>query len=165
MGEVGELLVRSPFVCSGYWRRPEETAASLRQGWWHTGDLASVDAEGFVWIAGRKKDMIISGAENIYPAEVEQVIAELDGILEVAAIGVPDDEWGESVAAYIVRRSGGDITEARIIEHCRRNLAGYKKPRHIVFVDNLPRTAANKIARNTLRDWFAKAAADGRGCV
>jgi fatty-acyl-CoA synthase len=159
-GEVGELLVRSPFVCSGYWRRPEETAASLHQGWWHTGDLASVDAEGFVWIAGRKKDMIISGAENIYPAEVEQIIAELDGILEVAAIGVPDAKWGESVAAYIVRRSGRDITEASIIEHCRRNLAGYKKPRHIVFVDSLPRTAANKIARNILRDWFAKAAAE-----
>jgi fatty-acyl-CoA synthase len=162
-GEVGELLVRSPFVCSGYWRRPEETAASLRQGWWHTGDLASVDAEGFVRIAGRKKDMIISGAENIYPAEVEQVIAELDGIIEVAAIGVPDDEWGESVVAYVVRRSGIDITKARIIEHCRRNLAGYKKPRHIVFVDSLPRTAANKISRNTLRDWFAEAAADDQG--
>jgi acyl-CoA synthetase (AMP-forming)/AMP-acid ligase II len=126
-GEVGELAVRSLFVCGGYWRRPEDTAASLHQGWWHTGDLARIDDEGFVWVAGRKKDMIISGAENIYPGEVEQVVAELQGVVEVAVVGVPDDDWGEGVAAYVVRQPGSALDEAGIIEHCRCNLASYKK--------------------------------------
>jgi fatty-acyl-CoA synthase len=154
-GQVGELLVRSPFVCRGYWRRPEETAASLCQGWWHTGDLASVDAEGFVWIAGRQKDMIISGAENIYPAEVEQVIAALDAVAEVAVCGVPDEAWGEAIAAYVVTRPGIRLDAAQVVEHCRRNLASYKKPRHVIFVDSLPRTTVNKISKDTLRQWFA----------
>ena len=155
-GDVGELVVRSPFVCAGYWQRPEETAASLRHGWWHTGDLARIDDDGFVWIAGRKKDMIISGAENIYPAEVEQVIAELDGVVEVGVSGVPDDEWGESVAAFVVRQLGSVIDERTIIEHCRRNLASYKKPRHVIFIDALPRTSANKVSKPALRDMFGE---------
>jgi fatty-acyl-CoA synthase len=154
-GEVGELLVRSPFVCGGYWERPQETAESLRDGWWHTGDLARFDDEGFVWIAGRKKDMIISGAENIFPGEIEAVIAELDGVVEVGVIGVPDEEWGESVAAYVVRRPDAPLDADRIVEHCREKLASYKKPRHVIFLDALPRTGANKIAKNELRAMFA----------
>jgi fatty-acyl-CoA synthase len=152
--KVGELAVRSPFVCGGYWRRPEDTAASLQRGWWHTGDLARIDDEGFVWIAGRKKDMIISGAENIYPGEVEQVVAELPGVVEAAVVGVLDDEWGESVAAFVVRQPGSALDEAGIVEHCRRNLASYKKPRHVFFIDALPRTGANKVSKSALRELF-----------
>jgi fatty-acyl-CoA synthase len=153
-GEVGELAVCSPFVCGGYWRRPEDSAASERGGWWHTGDLARIDDEGFVWIAGRKKDMIISGAENIYPGEVEQVIAELPDVVEAAVVGVPDDRWGESVAAFVVRQPGSALAAAGIVEHCRRNLASYKKPRHIFFIDALPRTGANKVSKSALRELF-----------
>jgi fatty-acyl-CoA synthase len=150
-GETGELLVRSPFVCKGYWRQPDETAAQLHNGWWHTGDLALRDDEGFIWIAGRKKDMIISGAENIYPIEIEQVIAELDGVIEVAVIGVPDERWGEAVIAYVVKAPGAALDEVRVAEHCRRQLAGYKKPREVIFVESLPRTTVTKIAKDVLR--------------
>src|SRR5579864_7606131 len=108
-------LQRGPFVCDGYWQRPQDTAASLRNGWWHTGDLARIDDEGFVWITGRKKDMIISGAENIYPGEVEAVIAEIEGVVEVAVVGVPDAAWGESVAAYVVRHPDSAVTAERIL--------------------------------------------------
>ena len=154
-GAVGELLVRGPFVCAGYWQRPAETAAATRNGWWHTGDLARQDDEGFIWIEGRKKDMIISGAENIYPIEVEQVIAALPGVAEVAVIGVPDAEWGEAVAAYIVRQPNATLEAAQVVEHCRRYLASYKKPRHVGFVESLPRTTVNKVAKTVLREWFA----------
>ena len=153
-GEVGELTVRGPFVCPGYWMRPEATAAQWRNGWWYTGDLASRDDEGFLWIAGRSKDMVKSGAESIYPIEVEQVIAALDGVLEVGVIGVPDPDWGEAVVAFVVRTPGSDVAAARIIEHCRTHLASYKKPRHVRFVDSLPRGTTNKVAKNVLRTWW-----------
>ncbi len=155
-GEVGELAVRSPFVCKGYWNRPEDGAASHRNGWWHSGDLGWKDAEGFLWIAGRKKDMIISGTENIYPVEVEQVIAMLDGVVEVAVVGVPDEEWGEAVAAFVVREDGADLDETEIIKHCKANLAGYKKPRHVLFIDSLPRTTVNKVSKESLRRHFVR---------
>jgi len=153
-GTTGELLVRSPFVCKGY-VSPPDGMIWQPGGWWHTGDLAYRDSEGFIWIAGRKKDMIISGAENIYPIEIEQVIAELDEVVEVAVVGVPDDEWGESVAAYIVPAPGKIVDPAAVIEHCRRNLASYKKPRHVFLVDSLPRTTVNKVSKQTLRIQFA----------
>jgi acyl-CoA synthetase (AMP-forming)/AMP-acid ligase II len=154
-GEVGEILVRSPFVCRGYWNRPEETAAALRNGWWHTGDLARRDGEGFIWIAGRKKDTIRSGAENIYPIEIEQAIAMLDGVLEVAVVGVPDEEWGEAVAAYVVKAPEVELTAGDVIEQCRRRLASYKKPRHVRFLASLPRPTLNKISKDSLRAQFA----------
>jgi fatty-acyl-CoA synthase len=154
-GQIGELLVRSSFMCLGYWERPEETSARLRNGWWHTGDLAWRDEEGFIWIAGRKTDMIITGAENVYPIEVEQVIASLDGVTETAVIGIPDAVWGEAVAAYVVQRADAGLNAAAIIDHCRRNIAGYKVPRHVIFVEELPRTTVNKISNATLREWFS----------
>ena len=153
-GIVGELVVRSPVVCRGYWGRPEATLAARRGGWWHTGDLAYRDEDGFLWIAGRKHDMIISGAENVYPVEVEQVIAALDAVDEVAVAGVPDPAWGEAVTAFVVRKPGAVVTEAAILEHCRANLAGYKKPRRVVFVSELPRTSVNKVSREALRHRF-----------
>jgi fatty-acyl-CoA synthase len=154
-GSVGEVLVRSPFVCDGYFN--PLPGMEFRNGdWWHTGDLAWRDEEGFIWIGGRKKDMIISGAENIYPLEIERTIAELEGVAEVAVVGVPDEQWGESVAAYIVRHPGSQLLAAEVIEHCRANLASYKKPRHVVFVDSLPRTTVNKVSKDTLRKQFSQ---------
>ena len=155
--EVGELLVRSPFVCRGYWNRPEETAASQRNGWWRTGDLAYRDAGGYLWISGRSKDLIKSGTMNIYPIEVEQVIASMDGVIEVGVIGVPDDEWGESVTAYVVAAPGAGVDAQRVIDHCRQNLASFKKPRHVVFVDSLPRGTTNKVAKSVLREQWRDA--------
>jgi fatty-acyl-CoA synthase len=158
-GSVGELLVRSPFVCKGYWNQPAATESQLSDGWWRTGDLAMRDDEGFVWITGRKKDMIISGAENIYPAEVEMVIAELDGVVEVAVVGVPDPEWGEAVAAFVVKTPEASLDAAAVIEHCRRNLASYKKPRHVRFIEGVPRTTVSKISKDALRaQWAAEQA-------
>jgi acyl-CoA synthetase (AMP-forming)/AMP-acid ligase II len=124
--QVGEILVRGPFVCRGYWNRPELTAESSRDGWWHTGDLAWRDEEGYIYISGRSKDMIKSGTENIYPIEIEQVIAGLPGVLEVGVVGVPDEEWGEAVTAFIVRAPTPTFDAAAVIAHCRENLAGYK---------------------------------------
>ena len=155
-GGVGEILVRSPFVCRGYWRRPEETAKSQRDGWWRTGDLGWRDTEGFLWIAGRSKDLIKSGTESIYPVEVEQAIAMLPGVREVAVVGVPDDEWGEAVAAFVVCDAGTGIDAERVVAHCREQLASYKKPRHVVFIDSLPRGATGKVSKPELRrQWEA----------
>ena len=153
-GQVGHLLVRGPFVCRGYWNRPDLTAESRRNGWWHTGDLASRDADGYLWIAGRSKDMIKSGTMNIYPIEVEQVIAGIDGVVEVGVVGVPDEEWGEAVAAFVVTAPGVKLEAAQVVEECRRQLASFKKPRHVVFVDSLPRGTTNKVAKNVLREQW-----------
>lgn len=153
--QVGELLVRSGFVCRGYWNRPELTAASMRNGWWHTGDLGWQDEEGFIWISGRLKDMIKSGTENIYPLEVEQVIAALEGVAETAVVGIPDEQWGEAVAAFVVRTPGSGLDAASVIEHCRQHLASYKKPRHVVFVDSLPRNTTNKVSKAALRELLS----------
>jgi fatty-acyl-CoA synthase len=153
-GEVGELLIRSPVVCKGYWNRPRETAESLRGDWWRSGDLAWRDADGFIWIAGRRRDLIISGGENIYPAEVEQVIAGLAGVTEVAVAGVPDATWGEAVVAWIVRAPGATVTEKDVLEHCRERLAGFKKPRQVFFIDSLPRTTVGKVSRTLLKRDF-----------
>jgi fatty-acyl-CoA synthase len=154
--EVGEVLVRSPFVCRGYWNRPELTNEVSRNGWWHTGDLGYRDDEGFVYLSGRRKDMIKSGTENIYPAEVEQAIASLPGVVEVSVIGVPDEEWGETVAAFVVRARGAKLDEETVIAHCRKQIASYKKPRYVLFVDMLPRNTTNKVNKDELRKRFAE---------
>jgi fatty-acyl-CoA synthase len=158
-GEVGELVVRSPFVCEGYWNRPRETLAQQRRGWWMTGDLAWRDPEGFLWIAGRRKDMLKTGGENVFPIEVEQVIAAIDGVVEVGVIGVPDKEWGEAVAAFVVTETGHPLDADAVVAHCKAQLASYKKPRHVRFVPGLPRGTTNKVAKNVLRDWWAQESA------
>ena len=158
--QVGEVLIRGPFVTPGYWNRPELTAESSRDGWWHTGDLAWRDDEGFIYISGRSKDMIKSGAENIYPIEVEQAIAALPGVVEVGVIGVPDEQWGETVAAFVVKTPDAGVDAAAVIAHCRTQLASYKKPRHVLFIENLPRNTTNKVDKNALRERFAQL---GRG--
>jgi acyl-CoA synthetase (AMP-forming)/AMP-acid ligase II len=147
---VGELVIASPALMSGYWRRDEETAAVLRDGWFRTGDLGFIDAAGYLHIAERRTDLIVSGGANVYPREVEDAIASMPGVLEVAVVGVPHERWGQAVVAAVVTRDPA-VTESAVIEHCRRRLAGYKKPTAVVFVDALPKTAGLKVSRAAVR--------------
>lgn len=151
VGEVGEVQVKGPIVMRRYWNRPEETARAFADGWLRTGDLGRQDADGYVYLVDRAKDMIVTGAENVYSAEVENALASCPGILEAAVIGVPDERWGERVHAIVVSAAGGALDLAAIQSHCRNHLAGYKVPRSADFVDDLPKTATGKIAKSVLR--------------
>jgi acyl-CoA synthetase (AMP-forming)/AMP-acid ligase II len=148
--EVGELLVHGPQVMLGYWQQPEQTAAAFTNGWLHTGDLVSQSKDGYITIIGRLKEMIITGGENVYPREVEDVIARLPGVAEVAVVGLPDERWGETVCAFVVPEVGTNVQEDDIVAHCRAHLAGYKKPRRIVFIDQLPRNTSGKVTKHVL---------------
>jgi len=149
-GDEGELLIRGPHVCAGYWRRPEESAKALEGGWLHTGDLAQRDADGCYRIVGRVKDLIISGGENIYPSEVESVLSGHPEVAEVCVIGVPDPKWGETPRALVVRRPGSALSSESLLAYCEGRLARYKTPRSARFVESLPRTAAGKVDRRAL---------------
>ncbi|MFE5790390.1 long-chain-fatty-acid--CoA ligase [Rhodococcus erythropolis] len=149
-GEVGEMIIRGPQVMAGYWNQPELTNAALREGWLLTGDLAHRDGDGYFYIVGRKKDMIVTSGFNVYPAEVEQVLARYPGIFEAAVIGVPDPYRGEAVRAYLVHDPDRPVSQTDLYEHCRRHLVGYKVPREYRFVPALPRTPVGKIAKNKL---------------
>ncbi len=151
-GEVGELMLKGPVVMKEYWNMPEETRASFTDGWFHTGDLAKIDEEGYFYIVERKKDMLITGGENVYPAEVEDVIIGHPKVAEVGVIGVPDERWGESVRAVIVPLPGQSVTSKEIQEFCTGKLAKYKIPKSVVFVDELPRNPAGKILKRVLRE-------------
>ncbi len=152
VGEKGEMVVRSSHLMSGYWDAPRASAEVLRDGWYSTGDVARVDEAGFLTIVDRTRDLIISGGLNVYPAEVEAAIHEHPAVREVAVIGVPDEEWGESVKAFVVVREGAGVSESDVIEHCRERLAGYKKPRFVEFSDELPKGSSGKILKRVLRD-------------
>jgi acyl-CoA synthetase (AMP-forming)/AMP-acid ligase II len=154
-GEVGELVVRGPNVMLGYWNNPAATAETLRGGWMHTGDLARVDEENFIYIVDRKKDMIISGGENVYPVEVEQVVVRHPKVLEVAVIGLPDERWGEGVAAVVACRPGEALSLDELQAHCEGKLARYKQPRSVHLVEALPRNATGKVLKTQLRERFA----------
>jgi fatty-acyl-CoA synthase len=149
-GEVGELWLRGPSVTPGYWNQPELTAAAFHDGWFKTGDAALQDADGFFFLVDRKKDMYISGGENVYPAEVEAVLAELHDIAEAAVIGVPDERWGEVGRAHVVLRPGAELTAEAIIAHCRARLARFKTPHAVVLTEALPRTASGKVQKHLL---------------
>ncbi len=152
LGEVGELCVKGPQVMKGYWQRPEETANVMdAEGWLHTGDLATMDEKGFFYIVDRKKDMILVSGFNVYPNEVEDVIASMEGVLEVAAIGVPDEKSGEAVKVFVVRKDPA-LTADQIKAYCRENLTGYKQPKLVEFRTELPKTTVGKILRKELRD-------------
>jgi len=153
--EVGEVLVQGPNVMAGYWDEPERTAEVLRDGWYATGDAGSVDAEGFLYIRDRYKDMIISGGENVYPAEVESAILELPDVMEVAVIGVPDAKWGETGLAVVVPLPGRSPDPEAIRTALRERLAGFKIPRSVVLADDLPKTATGKIRKPDLRERYA----------
>jgi len=153
-GEIGELLYQGESLMAGYFEREQATAEALRGGWFHTGDAGTMDAEGFIFLKDRIKDVIISGGENVYPAEVEAVLMAHPEILECAVIGVPDPKWGETVKAVVVRRAGAALTEAALIDWSRAKIAGYKRPHSVDFIDALPRNAAGKLLKRTLREPY-----------
>jgi fatty-acyl-CoA synthase len=158
-GKIGEILVRSVAVMAGYWNLPEATAATLdSEGWIHTGDAGYLDEDGYVFIQDRIKDLIISGAENIYPTEVENALSEHPDIAEVAVIGVPDERWGEAVKAFVVLRPGRTPAEADLLAWTRGRIAGFKTPKSVEFVDALPRNPTGKVLRKDLRAryWSGK---------
>ncbi len=159
-GEVGELLIRGPNVFIGYWQKPEATREALQDGWFHSGDLARVDEDGYYFIVDRKKDMVISGGENVYPAEVEQALYRHPAIAEVAVIGIPDEKWGEAVTAVVALKPGQQLSAEELIDWTREKLAGFKRPRRVSFVDALPRTTTGKVLKRELRkQWGGDGAA------
>jgi fatty-acyl-CoA synthase len=151
VGERGELWLAGPSVTSGYWNKPELTAAAFHDGWFKTGDAAMQDADGFYYLVDRKKDMFISGGENVYPAEVEAALCELDAVAEAAVIGIPDPQWGEVGQAYLILRPGAALSLEDVLSHCRARLARFKTPAAVVFTDTIPRTASGKIQKHLLR--------------
>ena len=151
-GGIGDLQVRGPNVFAGYWRMPEKTAEDFTDdGFFNTGDMASIDEDGYVSIVGRAKDLVITGGLNVYPKEVELFIDDLEGVKESAVIGVPHADFGEGVVAVVVREHDATVQEASIIEACRENLANFKVPKRVVFIEQLPRNAMAKVQKNQLR--------------
>jgi O-succinylbenzoate-CoA ligase len=150
--EIGEIICRGPNVMKGYYKDPQGTAEALKNGWLHTGDVGRMDEDGFLYLIDRKKDLIISGGENIYPAEIERVLLEHPKILEAAVIGVPDSYWGERVKAFVVLKPGETLSKEEVIKFCGEHLGSYKKPREVAFIDRLPRNAANKVMKEKLKN-------------
>jgi long-chain acyl-CoA synthetase len=155
-GTVGEVVVRGPQVMLGYWKRPEETAEALRNGWMHTGDGAYMDEDGFIFLVDRLKDMIISGGENVYCGEVEGALSKHPAVGQSAVIGIPHEKWGEAVHAFIILKPDSTATQEEIIAHCNELIAGYKCPRSVKFVESLPLSGAGKIQKNVLREPYWK---------
>jgi long-chain acyl-CoA synthetase len=154
-GTIGEIVVRGPHVMAGYWNKPEETAQALRGGWMHTGDAAYIDEDGFIFIVDRVKDMIVTGAENVYSSEVENAIYHHPAIALCAVIGVPDEKWGERVHAVVTLKEGQLLTEEELINHCRKYIGGYKCPRTVeIRTEPMPMSGAGKILKRELRDPY-----------
>jgi len=155
-GEVGEIIVRSKHIMAEYWHKPEETRANIINGWLHTGDMGYYDEEGYIYIADRKKDMIITGGENVYPREVEEVLYKHPAVLEATVIGIPDPYWIEKVHALVVTKKGINATAEELIAFCKQNIAGYKTPKSVEFVESLPKNPAGKILKRELREKYWK---------
>lgn len=153
-GELGEIIAKGPQVMRGYWNRPRDTAEALRGGWMHTGDAGRMDSDGYVYIEDRIKDMIVSGGENVYPREVEDVLFAHPAIADAAAIGVPHEKWGETVKAIVVLKEGMEAKAWEIIEHCRDRLGGFKCPTSVDFVESLPRNPSGKVLKRDLREPY-----------
>ena len=153
-GETGELTIKSDTNMLSYWKLPEATQKTLRDGWVHTGDAGYLDAQGYVFLRDRIKDMVVSGGENIYPAEVEKVLNGHPSILEAAVIGVPDEKFGEALLAIVALKLGASLTAVELLEFCREKIARYKIPRQLKVVDALPRNASGKILKTVLRDPY-----------
>ena len=153
-GEVGEIVGRGAQLMRGYWNLPEASAEALRGGWMHTGDAGSLDADGYLYLQDRVKDMIVSGGENVYPREVENVLFSHPAVADVAVIGVPDPKWGEAVKAIVVLRPGASATPEALLAHCRGRLGGYKCPRSVDFVEALPRNPSGKVLKKDLREKY-----------
>jgi len=150
-GEVGELWLRGPNVTPGYWNKPQLTESAFANGWFKTGDAALRDADGYYYLVDRRKDMYISGGENVYPAEVEAALYELDAVAVAAVIGIPDDRWGEVGCAYITLRPGHSLSMGNVLDHCRSRLAKFKVPTRVIFIDEIPRTSSGKVQKSALR--------------
>ena len=150
-GQTGEIIVKSDSVMQGYWNKPDMTEEALKNGWLHTGDLGRLDEQGYIFIVDRKKDMLKSGGENIFPKEIEHVIYEMPEVQECAVVGVPDDKWGEVVKAVIVLKEGESLTAEDVVERCAQSLAGFKKPRIVEFMPELPKNAAGKVLKYLLK--------------
>jgi long-chain acyl-CoA synthetase len=150
-GELGEIVIKGPGVMKGYWNKPEETAAVIRNGWLHTGDIGYTDEDGYIYLTERKKDLIIRGGENVYPKEVEDVLHRHPQVLEAGVIGVPDPVYGEEVKAFVVLKTAGAVCEAELIDFCKQHLPTYKRPKSIQLMDSLPKSAVGKILRRELR--------------
>jgi len=155
-GETGEIIIAGPTVMKGYYKKPEATAATIRNGWLYTGDLGRFDEEGYLFIVGRVKDMIIRGGMNIYPQEVENVISRIPGVEECCVVGIEEPRWGQEVLALIKTTDGTSLSEEEIIRTCRERLAAYKCPRHVRFLDSFPKTATGKIKKNELVARFSQ---------
>jgi acyl-CoA synthetase (AMP-forming)/AMP-acid ligase II len=151
-GEVGEVCLRSPAVMSGYWHDPDATAAAFAGGWFHTGDIGVIDGDGFLTIVDRLKDMIVSGGENIASSEVERVLYEHEAVVEAAVVGRPDERWGEVPVGFVVLQERASVTGDELVEHCRTQLAKFKVPRDVLFIDVLPRNPSGKVLKRELRD-------------
>jgi O-succinylbenzoate-CoA ligase len=159
-GDIGEVIIRGPHIMKEYWNRPEATAETIRDGWLYSGDLATLDKEGFVYIQDRKKDMIISGGENIYPAEIENLLCGHPQIQEAAVIGQPSERWGESPLAIVVPVEGATLQAGDVLDYCNGKLARFKLPRGVVFTDTIPRNPSGKILKRLLRDEYPGPAAE-----
>jgi fatty-acyl-CoA synthase len=159
-GEVGEIVHRSPHAMLGYWNDPEKTAEAFHGGWFHSGDLGVLDEEGYLSVVDRKKDMIKTGGENVASREVEEAFYAHPAVQEVAIFGIPDPKWIEAVTAAVVLRVGEQASETELIAFCRERLAGFKAPKHVVFVDEVPKNASGKILKRNLRERFAGLAGD-----
>lgn len=153
-GEIGEIAIRGPQLMRGYWNRPEATAGALRGGWMHTGDAGRIDAEGYVFVQDRVKDMIVSGGENVYPREIEDVLFQHPDVADAAVIGVPDEKWGETVKAVVVPNAGASPSEDSILDFCKGKLGGFKRPRSVDFIDELPRNPSGKVLKKQLREPY-----------
>jgi acyl-CoA synthetase (AMP-forming)/AMP-acid ligase II len=155
--EVGELYSKGPMLFDEYYKLPEKTAAAFKDGWFSAGDMARMDEDGYYEIVDRKDNLIITGGEHVYPSEVEEVIGSHPDVFDVAAISLPDDKWGEKVAAVVIPMKGGEPSEATLIAWCRERMAGYKRPKQIIFItqDQMPRTPTGKILHRILRERYA----------
>jgi acyl-CoA synthetase (AMP-forming)/AMP-acid ligase II len=155
-GDIGEIVTRSELVMKGYWKNPEATADALKNGWLHTGDMGYMDGNDYLFIMDRSKDMIISGGENIYPREIEEILIRHPAVNEVSVVGVPDDKWGEAIKAVVVLAPGKTATEDELIAYCKENIASYKKPKSVDFVEELPKNNYGKILKRELRELYWK---------
>jgi acyl-CoA synthetase (AMP-forming)/AMP-acid ligase II len=151
IGKMGEVIAKGDNVMKGYWNLGSLTKETLHNGWYHTGDIGRLDEDKYLYIMDRKKDMIISGGENIYPQEIEVVLFKHPDVAEACVIGIPDEAWGEAIKALVVKKAGSAITEDELLEYCKQNLASFKKPRSIDFVDCLPRSTAGKVLKYEIR--------------
>lgn len=154
---VGELIGQSPALMQGYWKNEEATAKALRNGWYWSGDMGSIDPAGYIYVAGRSRDMIVSGGMNVYPGEIERIIGSMPSVKEVAVVGAPHPRWGQTPAAFIVRREAQNLSEEDVLNECKQHLASYKKPTKIIFVDDFPRTTSGKIQKNILEEGLRDA--------